>query len=154
MQVASRILLIWGIVHPFPNTVAFSPVYSSMLIAWSVTEVIRYSYFAINLSTGSVPALWLWLRYNTFFVLYPLGISSECWLVWLAATGPAKQYTGVREGLFAILLIYVPGKLLTYSCAFWAKGLIESLSAGSYILFTHMMAQRRKVMRGSHAKTT
>ncbi|KAI4738876.1 PTPLA-domain-containing protein [Aureobasidium sp. EXF-12298] len=133
MQVASRILLIWGIVYPFPNTVAFSPVYSSMLIAWSVTEVIRYSYFAINLSTGSVPALWLWLRYNTFFVLYPLGISSECWLVWKAASGPAKEYTGVREGLIAILLIYIPG---------------------SYILFTHMMAQRRKVMRGNHAKTT
>ncbi|KAG9674270.1 PTPLA-domain-containing protein, partial [Aureobasidium melanogenum] len=131
MQVASRILLIWGIVYPFPNTVAFSPVYSSMLIAWSVTEVIRYSYFAINLSTGSVPAIWMWLRYNTFFILYPLGISSECWLVWLAATGPAKQYTGVREALFAILLIYIPG---------------------SYILFTHMMAQRRKIMRGSHAK--
>ncbi|THY33913.1 PTPLA-domain-containing protein [Aureobasidium pullulans] len=131
MQVASRILLIWGIVTPFPNTVAFSPIYSTMLIAWSITEVIRYSYFAINLSTGSVPAAWLWLRYNTFFVLYPLGISSECWLVWLAASGPAKQYTGVREGLFAVLLIYVPG---------------------SYILFTHMMAQRRKIMRGTRAK--
>ncbi|KAI5209697.1 hypothetical protein AUEXF2481DRAFT_30461 [Aureobasidium subglaciale EXF-2481] len=132
MQVASRILLIWGIVHPFPNTVAYSPIYSSMLVAWSVTEVIRYSYFAINLSTGSVPGIWLWLRYNTFFVLYPLGISSECALVWKAATGPAGQYTGVKEALFAILLIYVPG---------------------SYILFTHMMAQRRKVMRGNHAKT-
>ncbi|TIA62975.1 PTPLA-domain-containing protein [Aureobasidium pullulans] len=131
MQVASRILLIWGIVTPFPNTVAFSPIYSTMLIAWSITEVIRYSYFAINLSTGSVPNAWLWLRYNTFFVLYPLGISSECWLVWLAASGPAKQYTGVREGLFAVLLIYVPG---------------------SYILFTHMMAQRRKIMRGTRAK--
>ncbi|THW64980.1 PTPLA-domain-containing protein [Aureobasidium pullulans] len=131
MQVASRILLIWGIVTPFPNTVAFSPIYSTMLIAWSITEVIRYSYFAINLSTGSVPSFWLWLRYNTFFVLYPLGISSECWLVWLAASGPAKQYTGVREGLFAVLLIYVPG---------------------SYILFTHMMAQRRKIMRGTRAK--
>ncbi|THY99433.1 PTPLA-domain-containing protein [Aureobasidium pullulans] len=131
MQVASRILLIWGIVTPFPNTVAFSPIYSTMLIAWSITEVIRYSYFAINLSTGSVPAAWLWLRYNTFFILYPLGISSECWLVWLAASGPAKQYTGVREGLFAVLLIYVPG---------------------SYILFTHMMAQRRKIMRGTRAK--
>ncbi|THV81018.1 PTPLA-domain-containing protein [Aureobasidium pullulans] len=131
MQVASRILLIWGIVTPFPNTVAFSPIYSTMLIAWSITEVIRYSYFAINLSTGSVPSFWLWLRYNTFFILYPLGISSECWLVWLAASGPAKQYTGVREGLFAVLLIYVPG---------------------SYILFTHMMAQRRKIMRGTRAK--
>ncbi|THV91330.1 PTPLA-domain-containing protein [Aureobasidium pullulans] len=131
MQVASRILLIWGIVTPFPNTVAFSPIYSTMLIAWSITEVIRYSYFAINLSSGSVPSFWLWLRYNTFFILYPLGISSECWLVWLAASGPAKQYTGVREGLFAVLLIYVPG---------------------SYILFTHMMAQRRKIMRGTRAK--
>ncbi|KAG9523961.1 PTPLA-domain-containing protein, partial [Aureobasidium melanogenum] len=138
MQVASRILLIWGIVYPFPNTVAFSPVYSSMLIAWSVTEVIRYSYFAINLSAGSVPAIWMWLRYNTFFVLYPLGISSECWLVWLAATGPAKQYTGVREALFAILLIYIPDFFSIL---------------GSYILFTHMMAQRRKIMRGTHAKT-
>jgi hypothetical protein len=121
MQVASRILLIWGIVYPFPNTVAFSPVYSSMLIAWSVTEVIRYSYFAINLSTGSVPALWLWLRYNTFFVLYPLGISSECWLVWKAASGPAKEYTGVREGLVAILLIYIPGELFRCSWKTWGE---------------------------------
>ncbi|CAD0047447.1 unnamed protein product, partial [Aureobasidium pullulans] len=85
--------------HPFPQHRRLFPIYSTMLIAWSITEVIRYSYFAINLSTGSVPSFWLWLRYNTFFVLYPLGISSECWLVWLAASGPAKQYTGVREGL-------------------------------------------------------
>jgi hypothetical protein len=26
------------------------------------------------------------------------------------------------------------------------------IGAGSYILFTHMMAQRRKVMRGKNAK--
>lgn len=149
MQVSSRILLIWGIVTPFPNTTAFSPIYSTMLIAWSITEVIRYSYFAINLSTGSVPAAWLWLRYNTFFVLYPLGISSECWLVWLAASGPAKQYTGASEGLFAVLFIYVPGKFFrgrrVGSCA-------NLISTGSYVLFSHMMAQRRKIMRGTRAK--
>jgi very-long-chain (3R)-3-hydroxyacyl-CoA dehydratase len=126
MQVASRILLIWGIVYPFPSTVAFSPIYSSMLIAWSVTEVIRYSYFAINLSIGSVPGLWLWLRYNTFFVLYPLGISSECALVWKAAVGPAKNYAGVREGLFAILLIYVPGKW--FEVPFWGDWRDERLT--------------------------
>jgi very-long-chain (3R)-3-hydroxyacyl-CoA dehydratase len=155
MQVASRILLIWGIVYPFPNTVAFSPIYSTMLLAWSITEVIRYSYFAINLSIGSVPSLWLWLRYNTFFVLYPLGIGSECWLVWLAASGPAKQYTGVREGLFAVLLVYVPGMFLNVVLVgLGGRELIEFARLGSYILFTHMMAQRRKVMRGSHAKTT
>ena len=38
-----------------------------------------------------------------------MGISSECWLVYLAAMGPAKNYTLVQPALFAILLIYIPG---------------------------------------------
>jgi len=63
MQVASRLLLVWGVVNNFPNETALSPVYSSMLIAWSVTEVIRYSFFAMNLWTGgAVPSMLQWLR--------------------------------------------------------------------------------------------
>ncbi|CAI4217860.1 unnamed protein product [Parascedosporium putredinis] len=124
MQVASRYLLVWGIVYPFPQ-VAASPVYSTMLLAWSITEVIRYSYFALSLA-GSVPNALVWLRYNTFYVLYPLGISSEAWLVY-KAIGPAA---GLNElfpiALYAILAIYVPG---------------------SYILYSHMMKQRTKVMK-------
>ncbi|TVY85806.1 putative very-long-chain (3R)-3-hydroxyacyl-CoA dehydratase [Lachnellula willkommii] len=131
MQVASRILLVWGIVDPFP-LLAKSAAYSSMLLAWSVTEVIRYSFFTFSLS-GYSPALVSWLRYNMFFVLYPLGISSECWLIY-SAIGPAREvrveYAWVLQ---LILLVYVPG---------------------SYILFTHMMAQRRKVMRGKQAQKT
>lgn len=108
MQVASRFLLVWGIVYVFPAT-ALSPMYSTMLLAWSVTEVIRYSYFAINLAYGTVPAALVWARYNAFFVLYPLGISSECWLVWLAS-GPAKwKYDGLDWALYLVLAIYVPG---------------------------------------------
>nr|POF14339.1 putative very-long-chain (3r)-3-hydroxyacyl-coa dehydratase [Quercus suber] len=109
MQVASRFLLVWGIVHFFPAT-ALSPLYSTMLLAWSITEVIRYSYFAVNLAYGKVPSALVWARYNAFFVLYPLGISSECWLVWLA-TGPAKYFFhGLDWVLYGILIIYVPGK--------------------------------------------
>jgi len=127
MQVASRLLLVWGIVNNFPNTTTASPFYASMLLAWSVTEVVRYSFFAMNLATGEVPGFLQWLRYNTFFVLYPLGISSECWLVYKAIE-PAMSWNPVYEYILkAILLVYIPG---------------------SYILFTHMMAQRRKVMRG------
>ena len=33
---------------------------------------------------GIVPYVSLWLRYTAFIVLYPLGISSELALVWLA----------------------------------------------------------------------
>lgn len=112
MQVASRLLLVWGIGHFFPVTTAASPAFSSMLVAWSVTEVIRYGYFAINLRFGGVPDALTWLRYNTFFVLYPLGISSECWLIWKAVE-PAKAYgVGLEWALIGVLLIYVPGSLL------------------------------------------
>lgn len=110
MQVASRFLLVWGVVHVFPDATSTSPAYSSMLLAWSVTEVIRYSYFAVNLSFGKVPGWMTWLRYNTFFVLYPLGISSECWLVW-KATEPAESVNPLLKwALIGILVIYIPGE--------------------------------------------
>ncbi|KAK6581541.1 hypothetical protein PZA11_006232 [Diplocarpon coronariae] len=124
MQVASRLLLVWGIIFQFPF-LAKSAGYSSMLIAWSVTEVVRYSYFVFTLS-GYSPGLISWLRYNTFYVLYPLGISSECWLIYTTIK-PAKEKRQVYAWILQlILLVYIPG---------------------SYILFTHMMAQRRKLMR-------
>ncbi|KAF4121292.1 very-long-chain (3R)-3-hydroxyacyl-CoA dehydratase [Geosmithia morbida] len=133
MQVASRILLVWGVVHPFPEVALSTNFYSSMLIAWSVTEVIRYSFFAFSLSLGSTPGLLTWLRYNTFFVLYPLGITSECALIWFA-TGPAAHLHQLYQyALYAILAIYVPG---------------------SYTLYTYMMKQRGKVMRDLKVKKT
>ncbi|PNS19197.1 hypothetical protein CAC42_2374 [Sphaceloma murrayae] len=127
MQVASRIFLVWGVVHPFQADTVFSVGYSTMLLAWSITEVIRYTFFVINLSTGEVPGFLLWLRYNTFFILYPIGISSECWMI-ILSIGPAYAGNPLVAYLFlAVLTLYIPG---------------------SYILYTHMMAQRRKVMKG------
>ncbi|MGI4800649.1 MAG: protein tyrosine phosphatase-like domain-containing protein [Janthinobacterium lividum] len=128
MQVASRLLLVWGIVNNFPHTTSRSPVYSSMLIAWSVTEITRYSYFAINLSTGFVPAFLTWLRYNTFFVLYPLGISSECWLVYKAIQ-PAKQVNAAWEYVLKLILfVYVPGTLVVFCFFSGKRWLIRGLS--------------------------
>jgi len=126
MQVASRFLLVWGIADQFPYTVSKSTAYSTMLLAWSCTEVVRYSYFVFFLN-GSVPSALQWLRYNTFFILYPMGIASEMWLVYKSIT-PAKKKDPMYEyGLWAILAMYIPG---------------------SYILYSHMMSQRRRVMRG------
>lgn len=85
MQVSSRLLLIWAVVNRYPAATAPSPFYSSMLLAWSVTEVIRYSYFVWNLRGNGVPGSVTWLRYNTFYVLYPIGIGSECSLIWKAS---------------------------------------------------------------------
>lgn len=124
MQVSSRLLLIWAVVNRYPSSTASSPFYSSMLLAWSITEVIRYSYFVWNLQGNGVPGLVTWLRYNTFYVLYPIGISSECILVWKASTVAERS---LQLLFWGVLGVYVPG---------------------SYILYTHMIAQRRKVMRG------
>lgn len=90
MQVASRLVLMWGVTYPFPE-VTVSPWYSSMLIAWSLTEVIRYTYFAIK--EGGIPIpYWLhWLRYSAFAVLYPVGISSELAEMFLSWNGPAAH---------------------------------------------------------------
>lgn len=139
MQVASRLLLVWAIVYPFPNATTSSIFYTSMLLAWSTTEVIRYFYFALSLArsasssgTGANPPVPDWftiLRYSTFLILYPIGISSEVRLVYLAATTPGAAeslHPYYPYVLYAVLAIYVPG---------------------SYILYTYMLAQRRKVLR-------
>lgn len=106
MQVSSRLLLIWAVVNRYPSATAPSPFYSFMLLAWSVTEVIRYSYFVWNLQGKGVPGFVTWLRYNTFYVLYPIGISSECMLVWKASMVAERPLQLV---LWGVLGVYVPG---------------------------------------------
>lgn len=114
MQVSSRLLLIWGVVNRYPSATATSPFYSSMLLAWSVTEVIRYSYFVWNLQGGGVPQAVVWLRYNTFYVLYPVGILSECVEIWKASTVAERP---VQLGFWGVLGVYVPGE-----CQSWREG--------------------------------
>ena len=143
MQVSSRLLLVWGVVNTYTSVTAISPLYSIMLLAWSFTEVIRYSYFVLNLR-GSVPSFVIWLRYNTFYVLYPAGILSEAVLIWKASGVARKE---VQWGLWGILLAYLPGSWHSQPVkASWDD--IELTLPGSYILYTHMMTQRRKIIRG------
>jgi very-long-chain (3R)-3-hydroxyacyl-CoA dehydratase len=123
LQISSRFLLVHFIAAPYAVSTRPSPAYTTMLLAWGITEVIRYSYFVFNLSGAGVPKVWSWLRYNSFLVLYPIGVGSECWLVWRAST-VAGQWE--RWGMWAVLGIYVPG--------FW-------------VLFGHMVRQRARVMR-------
>ena len=106
MQVSSRLLLVWAVINRYPSSTASSPFYSSMLLAWSVTEVIRYSYFVWNLQGNGVPRVVTWLRYNTFYVLYPIGISSECVLIWKASRVAEVPLKWVFWGALGI---YVPG---------------------------------------------
>ncbi|KIP05594.1 hypothetical protein PHLGIDRAFT_119693 [Phlebiopsis gigantea 11061_1 CR5-6] len=125
MQVASRLFVVWGINHFFPST-HVHPAYASMVLSWSLTEVIRYEFYACTL-LGAEPFPLLWLRYTTFYVLYPTGASSEAALIFstlppfsdLAAWG----LTDIARGALF--------------CIWWPS---------LYVLYTHMMKQRRRVL--------
>lgn len=150
MQVASRLLLVWGVMYPFGGEIVGTAsgeeigdyAFLGCLSAWGITECIRYGFFALQVSGIKVPGWWMWLRYNTFYVLYPVGITSECVLVF-KALGPAADLNPMYWWFFVVVLaVYVPGM--------WPISASDvSNLPGSYILYTHMIAQRRKVMQKS-----
>lgn len=101
-----------------------------MLFAWSMTELIRYTYF-FSILGGLDELPWVlpylkWARYNTFFVLYPIGIASECFLIYKTIPLASKVDENYGLALRAILGAYVPGTI---------------------VLYTHMIKQRSKVMK-------
>ncbi|KAG7108976.1 very-long-chain (3R)-3-hydroxyacyl-CoA dehydratase like protein [Verticillium longisporum] len=123
VQVAGRCTVLWAYIRPFPQ-VAQDPAYTAMVVAWSMAEVIRYSYFVFHLS-DMLPRALVWLRYSMFFVLYPVGILGEIRLVLLATEFWWLYSQVVPYITYAALTLYVPA---------------------SYILFSHLMKQRRKVL--------
>ncbi|KAL2263747.1 hypothetical protein VTK26DRAFT_5391 [Humicola hyalothermophila] len=124
MQVASRLFLMWAVCYPFPQ-LNVSPWYSSMLCAWSVTEVIRYTYFALK-QFEAIPGWLHWLRYSAFLILYPIGITSEVAMTLQALFEPAHDFVSwYPYALGAVLLSYIPGSVTLYS---------------------HMLKQRRKYL--------
>ncbi|THU95362.1 PTPLA-domain-containing protein [Dendrothele bispora CBS 962.96] len=135
MQVSSRLFLVWGIVEQFEATRS-NPLYTSMVFAWSFTEVIRYSFYASNL-LGYEPPVLLHLRYTTFYVLYPLGAGSEAFLIYstLPSSSPVPSWSSWIQGMWKPT-DYIRAGLF----AIWWPGL--------YIMYTHMIKQRRKVMGG------
>lgn len=74
-QVASRLFLIWGVLSPVPKT-QNSWGFIMLLAAWTITEIIRYSYYAFNQLSLS-PYVLTYLRYTLFIILYPLGVTGE-----------------------------------------------------------------------------
>lgn len=56
-----------------------NPLFATMLLAWSLTEVVRYPFYFLALLGIDLYAI-NWLRYTLFLVLYPLGAGSEAFL--------------------------------------------------------------------------
>ena len=57
-----------------------------------------------------MPGFVTWLRYNTFYVLYPMGITSEVMLIWKASGPAGKQSHLWQWALWGVLAVYIPGR--------------------------------------------
>jgi very-long-chain (3R)-3-hydroxyacyl-CoA dehydratase len=150
-QVASRLWILWGIVNLAPEATTTSVVtvgvvqlsLVTLLTAWCLSEIIRYGFFALK-EIGSQPDLMVWLRYSGFLILYPLGVSSELAMVWLAL--PVIRL----KGLWSISL---PNPL-NFSVSY---DVVCILAVCAYLpgfpqLFGYMLKQRRKVLGGKRGK--
>ncbi|KAM3728554.1 Very-long-chain (3R)-3-hydroxyacyl-CoA dehydratase hpo-8 [Dirofilaria immitis] len=117
-EVFSRVSLVWLILYKVVSAqVSIGVLF--LLLAWSVTEVVRYSYYGLAL-INAVSSLHTW--YSFFIVLYPLGVSGEL-LVILAAlpeVSAKKHFTVELPNilnigfsfwwyLIAYIILYIPG---------------------------------------------
>ena len=100
-----------------------------MVLSWSLTEVVRYAFYATSLlSQHDVPYLLLYLRYTTFYVLYPLGASSEAFLIYStlpnSSPNPVPTWRSWVWGIWtisdyvrgALFLVWWPCKFTTSPC--------------------------------------
>eukprot|EP01138_Halocafeteria_seosinensis_P015014 gb/GECG01015326.1/.p1 GENE.gb/GECG01015326.1/~~gb/GECG01015326.1/.p1 ORF type:complete len:221 (+),score=16.96 gb/GECG01015326.1/:1-663(+) len=135
LQVFSRLFVLYGIVEKAPPS-RYGYAFTLLTISWSAVEVPRYLYLACN-TLGMNLFLLKWLRYTLFAVLYPSGITGECWCIY-AALEYIKQNR--------VWSMALPN---TYNFAFnYHLFLIIALTCvypyGSYIMYSHMLKQRKK----------
>ncbi|KAK1300459.1 Very-long-chain (3R)-3-hydroxyacyl-[acyl-carrier protein] dehydratase PASTICCINO 2A [Acorus calamus] len=136
-QIGSRLYVTWAVLWSFPETRTHFLV-SSLVISWSITEIIRYSFFGLREAVGFAPSWLLWLRYSTFLILYPTGITSEVGLIYTAL-----PYIKASEKY----CIRMPNKWNFSFDNFYAA----ILTLGIYVpgiphMYTYMLGQRKKAL--------
>ncbi|GAB4860281.1 hypothetical protein Ancab_011761 [Ancistrocladus abbreviatus] len=77
-----------------------SPSILATFFAWSLSEVIRYSHYALN-CIGNCPYWLTYLRYTAFIFLYPMGFAGEMWLMYHAL--PLIKEKNLHADYFALL---------------------------------------------------
>ncbi|PIN23964.1 Protein tyrosine phosphatase-like protein PTPLA (contains Pro instead of catalytic Arg) [Handroanthus impetiginosus] len=117
MQWGGRTHFLLAIVRRIHEVQELPSVFITFL-AWSLSEVIRYSHYALN-CIGSPPDWITFIRYNAFIVLYPIGVfPGEMWLMYQALpfikkenlyadTLPFSYYNFITALLFCYPLLWM-----------------------------------------------
>ncbi|KYN05602.1 PREDICTED: very-long-chain (3R)-3-hydroxyacyl-CoA dehydratase hpo-8 [Cyphomyrmex costatus] len=142
-QVFSRIMLVNGVLLATPYTYAAASIGLPLaLSAWSITEIIRYSYYFMNIVSGFVPYVLVWLRYTAFIILYPWGVTGE-----LLCLYTAVKYANTNPDSWSYVL---PNKWnFTFSYLYLLIVVMLLYIPGFPPLYLHMFTQRQKILNPS-----
>ncbi|KAF5179934.1 Very-long-chain (3R)-3-hydroxyacyl-CoA dehydratase [Thalictrum thalictroides] len=108
--------------------------------AWSLSEIIRYSHYALSCA-GRCPYWVTYLRYTAFIGLYPVGVMGEMWVMYKVL--PFIKEKSLYSDFFSRLpfgyYYFVTGVLVLYPFL-WLK------------LYLYLFKQRRSKLGKRHVK--
>ncbi len=118
LQISSRVfVLFWLNVIPEAQQIKLFGISGITIVsvAWSITEIVRYSYYAISLLNKEIKLL-TFLRYTLFIVLYPLGITGEAMIMLSVLKWNSYDFSIVNFVVAVVMLSYLPffPKLYSY----------------------------------------
>ncbi|XP_049800898.1 very-long-chain (3R)-3-hydroxyacyl-CoA dehydratase 2 [Schistocerca nitens] len=141
-QVFSRVFAVCGVLLATP-TAPLSIGVSLAMLAWSISEITRYLYYALNIA-GFVPYALIWCRYTFFMVLYPIGITGELLCMYAAQTYVSKT------NMWSVSL---PNPFnFTFSYSYFVIIIMLLYIPIFPQLFLHMVSQRRKFLGSPSTK--
>jgi very-long-chain (3R)-3-hydroxyacyl-CoA dehydratase len=140
-QVFSRVYITWAILYLLPPA-RLSVGVLMLLFAWTITEMIRYSLYAIQL-VSTPPYFLTWLRYSFFIIAYPVGVTGELLCSY------AGLLTAYETGVFSVTFPNVMNATFSFP-------LVIAVIMLLYVplfppMYLHMFSQRKKVL-GASAK--
>ena len=100
-QIASRLVILWG---AFPHVEPGHFAVFQACLMWSWVETVRFSYYMLKMlgydSHGNMMQIIIGhLRYNSFWIAYPVGITGELFSVWNAVSVMRKMDPKDRPGV-------------------------------------------------------
>ncbi|XP_062520821.1 very-long-chain (3R)-3-hydroxyacyl-CoA dehydratase 2-like [Corticium candelabrum] len=143
-QVASRLFLLWGVTNLGGLPVQQHYGVVLMVLAWTITEIIRYSFYGLTVC-NKLPYCLKWCRYSFFIVLYPVGVAGELLLIFKLMGMPK-----VTE----MMSLRMPNKLNFAFDFYWFLWFVLLLYPIIFPqLYGHMFQQRRKKIGEQEKKT-
>ena len=128
IQIIGRIIIV-VILQFFQSAV--SQGYFLIYFAWSIVEIVRYTYYIMNLLQKdfvkfNIPYILIWCRYSFFVVLYPIGVSGEMITVWNAKKDfnkyilfqTDKYIFTAADLIYPIWIFYIPALIYLYGYLF------------------------------------